>query len=44
MWVFLLCWVNLEIGKWIEDKEKYFEFLGGVVGVLKDIVSEKYLV
>ena len=34
---------NSEIGKWIEDKEKHSELLGGAADVIKDVANEKYL-
>ncbi|KZY45451.1 N-acetylmuramoyl-L-alanine amidase, partial [Pseudoalteromonas shioyasakiensis] len=43
VWVLSLRRANSEIGKWIEDKEKHSELLGGAAGVLKDTASEKYL-
>ncbi|HEA15380.1 MAG TPA: AMIN domain-containing protein [Pseudoalteromonas prydzensis] len=43
VWVLSLRRANSEIGKWIEDKEKHSELLGGAAGVIKDTASEKYL-
>ncbi len=43
VWVLSLRRANSEIGKWLEDKEKHSELLGGAAGVLKDTASEKYL-
>ena len=43
VWVLSLRRANSEIGKWLEDKEKHSELLGGAAGVIKDTASEKYL-
>lgn len=43
VWVLSLRRANSEIGKWIEDKEKHSELLGGAADVMKDAASEKYL-
>ena len=34
---------NSEIGKWIEDREKHSELLGGAADAIRDTASEKYL-
>jgi N-acetylmuramoyl-L-alanine amidase len=43
VWVLSLGRANSEIGKWIEDKEKHSELLGGAADVIKDTANEKYL-
>ena len=43
VWVLSLRRANSEIGKWLEDKEKHSELLGGAAGVIKNTASEKYL-
>lgn len=43
VWVLSLGRANSEIGKWIEDKEKHSELLGGAADVIKDTASERYL-
>jgi N-acetylmuramoyl-L-alanine amidase len=43
VWVLSLRRANSEIGKWIEDKEKHSELLGGAADVIKDTANEKYL-
>lgn len=43
VWVLSLRRANSEIGKWLEDKEKHSELLGGAAGVIKDTANEKYL-
>nr|WP_024592470.1 N-acetylmuramoyl-L-alanine amidase [Pseudoalteromonas sp. TB13] len=43
VWVLSLRRANSEIGKWIEDKEKHSELLGGAADVMKDAANEKYL-
>ncbi|CAH9057840.1 N-acetylmuramoyl-L-alanine amidase AmiB [Pseudoalteromonas haloplanktis] len=43
VWVLSLRRANSEIGKWIEDKEKHSELLGGAADVIKDAANEKYL-
>ena len=43
VWVLSLRRANSEIGKWIEDKEKHSELLGGAADVIKDVANEKYL-
>ncbi|WP_338365596.1 N-acetylmuramoyl-L-alanine amidase [uncultured Pseudoalteromonas sp.] len=43
VWVLSLGRANSEIGKWIEDKEKHSELLGGAADVIKDAANEKYL-
>ena len=43
VWVLSLRRANTEIGKWIEQREKHSELLGGAAQVLKDTNSEKYL-
>jgi len=42
-WVLSLRRANSEIGKWIQDKEKHSEILGGAAEVKKDTDNEKYL-
>ncbi|WP_105214854.1 N-acetylmuramoyl-L-alanine amidase [Pseudoalteromonas sp. T1lg22] len=43
VWVLSLRRANSEIGKWIEDREKHSELLGGAADVIRDTASEKYL-
>ncbi|KPH65227.1 N-acetylmuramoyl-L-alanine amidase [Pseudoalteromonas porphyrae] len=43
VWVLSLRRANSETAKWIEDKEKHSELLGGAADVIKDTASEKYL-
>lgn len=43
VWVLSLKRANTEIGKWLEDKEKHSELLGGAGEVLQDTQSERYL-
>ncbi|MFT5163154.1 MAG: N-acetylmuramoyl-L-alanine amidase [Alteromonadaceae bacterium] len=43
VWVLSLGRANTEIGKWIEQREKHSELLGGAAQVLKDTNNEKYL-
>jgi N-acetylmuramoyl-L-alanine amidase len=43
VWVLSLSRANTEIGKWIEQREKHSELLGGAAQVLKDTNNEKYL-
>ncbi len=43
VWVLSLKRANTEIGKWMEQREKHSELLGGAAEVLKDTNNEKYL-
>ncbi|KJY97747.1 N-acetylmuramoyl-L-alanine amidase [Pseudoalteromonas ruthenica] len=43
VWVLSLRRANSEIGKWIEDREKHSELLGGAADAIRDTASEKYL-
>ncbi|WP_440054027.1 N-acetylmuramoyl-L-alanine amidase [Pseudoalteromonas sp. T1lg65] len=43
VWLLSLRRANSEIGKWLEDKEKHSQLLGGAADVIKDTASEKYL-
>ncbi|MBQ4861211.1 N-acetylmuramoyl-L-alanine amidase [Pseudoalteromonas sp. MMG013] len=43
VWVLSLRRANSEIGKWLEDKEKHSQLLGGAAGLIKDTANEKYL-
>lgn len=43
VWVLSLRRANTEIGRWIEQREKHSELLGGAAQVLKDTNNEKYL-
>jgi N-acetylmuramoyl-L-alanine amidase len=43
VWVLSLGRANTEIGKWIEQREKHSELLGGAAEVLQDTNNEKYL-
>nr|WP_245556345.1 N-acetylmuramoyl-L-alanine amidase [Algicola sagamiensis] len=43
VWVLSLRRANSEIGKWIEQREKHSELLGGAAEVIKDTQNEKYL-
>lgn len=43
VWVLSLRRANSEIGKWIENREKHSELLGGAAGVIKDTANERYL-
>lgn len=43
VWVLSLRRANSEIGKWIEDREKHSELLGGAADVINNTASEKYL-
>ncbi|ODB36886.1 N-acetylmuramoyl-L-alanine amidase [Pseudoalteromonas sp. BMB] len=43
VWVLSLRRANSEIGKWLEDKEKHSQLLGGAADLIKDTANEKYL-
>ncbi|MBQ4813715.1 N-acetylmuramoyl-L-alanine amidase [Pseudoalteromonas luteoviolacea] len=43
VWTLSLRRANSEIGKWLENKEKQSQLLGGAAGVIKDTENEKYL-
>ncbi|NOU52031.1 AMIN domain-containing protein [Pseudoalteromonas sp. JBTF-M23] len=43
VWVLSLRRANSEIGKWLEDKEKHSQLLGGAAELIKDTANEKYL-
>ena len=43
VWVLSLRRANSEIGKWLEDREKHSQLLGGAASVIKDTASERYL-
>ncbi|MCF6436032.1 N-acetylmuramoyl-L-alanine amidase [Pseudoalteromonas sp. MMG022] len=43
VWVLSLRRANSEIGKWLEDKEKHSQLLGGAAELIKDTENEKYL-
>ncbi len=43
VWVLSLRRANTETGRWLENKEKHSELLGGAADVIKDAASEKYL-
>jgi N-acetylmuramoyl-L-alanine amidase len=43
VWVLSLRRANSETGKWLEDKEKHSQLLGGAADLIKDTANEKYL-
>jgi N-acetylmuramoyl-L-alanine amidase len=43
VWVLSLRRANSEVGKWLEDKEKHSQLLGGAAELIKDTENEKYL-
>lgn len=43
VWVLSLRRANSEVGKWLEDREKHSQLLGGAADVIKDTNNEKYL-
>lgn len=43
VWVLSLRRANSEIGKWLEQKEKHSQLLGGAAEVIKNTTSERYL-
>ncbi|ALU43029.1 N-acetylmuramoyl-L-alanine amidase [Pseudoalteromonas rubra] len=43
VWILSLRRANSEVGKWLEDKEKHSQLLGGAADVIKDTANEKYL-
>lgn len=43
VWVLTLRRANSEIGKWLEQKEKHSQLLGGAADVIKGTTSERYL-
>ncbi|MBU2882687.1 N-acetylmuramoyl-L-alanine amidase [Psychrosphaera sp. B3R10] len=43
VWVLNLRRANSEIGKWLEQKEKHSQLLGGAAEVIKNTTSERYL-
>lgn len=43
VWVLSVGRANSEIGKWIEQKEKHSQLLGGAAEVIKNTTSERYL-
>ncbi|MCF6441464.1 N-acetylmuramoyl-L-alanine amidase [Pseudoalteromonas luteoviolacea] len=43
VWTLSLRRANSEIGKWLENREKQSQLLGGAAGVIKNTANEKYL-
>lgn len=43
VWVLTLRRANSEIGKWLEQKEKHSQLLGGAADVIKGTTTERYL-
>ena len=43
VWVLSLRRANSEIGKWLEDREKHSQLLGGAADLIKDTANERYL-
>jgi N-acetylmuramoyl-L-alanine amidase len=43
VWVLSLRRANSETGKWLEDREKHSQLLGGAADLIKDTANERYL-